>query len=119
MYVKIPLHTGWENSPLKLIDRTYPVDIPYSISEQFAVNITIPKGYKVEEMPKPKNLQLPKDGGSFQFATTQQGDKISISIRIKVKQLLYTPGEYYFLKELFDDIAKKLQEQIVLKKTID
>jgi hypothetical protein len=67
-------------------------------------------------MPKQRNLTLPKEGGSFQYLISQNDNKITVSIRIKIKQIFFTPGEYFFLKELFDDIAKKLQEPIVLKK---
>ena len=37
-------------------------------------------------------------------------------IKVKINQLIFSPDEYPALRDLFDQLAQKMQEQIVLRK---
>jgi Transglutaminase-like superfamily/Domain of Unknown Function with PDB structure (DUF3857) len=116
IYVKPTLQSGWEKNPFKLPTRFYPVEFPYPINEQYVLNLKIPKGYKIEEMPKPVNYSFPPDDAKFQYLIGAQGDNVNLVVRVVIKKTLFAIENYEFLKKFFDDIASKLDEQIVLKK---
>jgi Domain of Unknown Function with PDB structure (DUF3857)/Transglutaminase-like superfamily len=116
MYVKPTLQSGWEKSPFKLQTRYYPVEFPNPINEQYVLNLKIPKGYKIEEIPKTTNFTLPPDDAKFQYLIAQQGDNVNLIVKIVIKRTVFSTENYPFLKKFFDDIAAKLDEQIVLKK---
>jgi Domain of Unknown Function with PDB structure (DUF3857)/Transglutaminase-like superfamily len=116
IYLKPTLQSGWEKNPFKMPKRFYPVEFPYPTNEQFVLNLKIPKGYKVEEMPKPINLTMPPDDGRFQYLITEKDNKINLVVKISLKKTVFFTESYDYLKRFFDDIAAKLDEQIVLKK---
>jgi hypothetical protein len=116
IYVKPTLQSGWEKNPFKLPTRFYPVEFPYPINDQYVLNLKIPKGYKIEEMPKSVNYNFPPDDAKFQYLIAAQGDNVNLIVRVAIKKMLFSIENYEFLKKFFDDIAAKLDEQIVLKK---
>ena len=116
IYVKPTLQSGWEKNPFKSPKRFYPVEFPYPNNEQYILNMKIPKGYKVEEIPKQINLILPPDDGRFQYFISQSDNVVNLVVKINLKRTVFSPDSYEYLKRFFDDIAAKLDEQIVLKK---
>lgn len=116
IYVKPTLQSGWEKNPFKSPKRFYPVEFPYPNNEQYILNMKIPIGYKVEEMPKQINLTLPPDDGRFQYLISQKDNVVNLVVKINLKRTVFSPDSYEYLKRFFDDIAAKLDEQIVLKK---
>lgn len=116
IYLKPMMPTEWASSPFKMIERTFPIEIPYSVKESIVINITLPKGYQIDEMPKSSLTTLNKDDAQFQYNISQIDNKIQLVALIRINKLLYQPIEYQNLKAFFDNIANKLKEQIVLKK---
>lgn len=117
IYVSPALYTSFMENPFKLEERTYPVDMPYPFKEQTIINIEIPEGYRIEELPEITNIALPNDGGKYQFMVSKQDEKnIQIVSRMSVDQTYFKPLEYPAIKSFFDMIVEKQGEQIVLKK---
>lgn len=108
-----------DENPFKLENRLFPVELPTPIADTYLFKIKIPEGYEVEELPKSQNMVLPKGGGKYMFIAGQQGDEIQIMIRLSLSKTQYTPENYSALKELFNQVVAKQQEQIVLKEKTD
>lgn len=115
-----PIVVGsYDENIFKLEKRDYPVDMPYPFKEMYVLNLQIPDGYAIDELPEEANMSLPNNGGKFKFlvnAVTE--DRVQIISSIDIKQLYYTPEEYLAIKYFFDLIVEKQGEQIVLKKKI-
>ncbi len=116
MYVKPTLKTDFDENPFKLPKREFPIEFPYPTKDQFILNLTIPEGYTVEEMPKSLRLSLPDDGGSFTYLSSFKDGVIQLMVKVQITQLIFQPEEYANVKEFFNQIAAKSTEQIVLKK---
>ena len=116
MYVKPTLKSGWETNPFKMEDRTYPVEMPYPNSYQYVLTLTIPEGYKVEELPKNLNLGLPPDDARFVYQISSDEKIIRLTVRIQINRTEYAAESYKFLKTFFAQISTKLEDMIVLKK---
>ncbi len=117
IYLSPVLMEAYEENPFKLEKRNYPIDIPYPISDSYVLNLEIPDGYVIEELPEPANMVLPNKGGKFQFLVNSVSEhRIQIISKVRIKQLIYSPEEYLAIKRFFDLIVEKQGEQIVLKK---
>ena len=116
MYVKPTLKSGWESNPFKMENRTYPVEMPYPNSYQYVLTLTIPEGYKVEELPKNLNLSLPPDDARFVYQISSDEKTIRLTMRIQINRTEYAAESYKFLKTFFAQISTKLEDMIVLKK---
>jgi Domain of Unknown Function with PDB structure (DUF3857) len=116
MYIKPALKTEFDENPFKQPKREYPVDFPYPFKDQFVLNLTIPNGYKVEELPKSIKVNLPENGGTFQYLSSIKDNVIQLIVKIQLDQLHFESEEYPLVKEFFNQIATKSAEQVVLKK---
>lgn len=117
IYLSPVILGAYEENPFKLEKRAYPVNIPYPFNESYVLNLEIPEGYAIEELPESINLALPNKGGKFKFLVNAVSENIiQIVCEVRIKQLIFNPEEYPSIKGLFDVIVEKQGEQIVLKK---
>jgi len=104
------------NNPFTSPTREYPVDYGVSSSEIYQLNLIIPDGYKVEELPQSRSFALGGKGGSFIYKIVQTDNIVSFSMRLNIDKTLLLPDEYINLQEFYNIIVAKESEQIVLKK---
>jgi hypothetical protein len=105
-----------KSNPFKSQERTYPVEMPCVMDEIFTLNMEVPAGYEVEELPKSTLVKYNEDDGLFQYMIAKNENIIQFRSRIKLNKANFPPEEYDVLREFFDMIVKKQGEQIVLKK---
>jgi len=103
-------------NPFKLKERNYPVDIAYPKMEMFSVNFEIPEGYKLLDSPESVVVKTPDGAASFQYVVEEKENKIHVLGKLNLKKAIYTKEEYFVLKELFDKVMEKKEEQIVFEK---
>ncbi|PSL20829.1 DUF3858 domain-containing protein [Chitinophaga ginsengisoli] len=112
-----PLFTeAMHKNPFRSQERRYPVEMPCVMDETYTLNLTIPDGYVVEEIPKSAMVKFNENEGVFQYLIQQNESSIQFRSRIKLNRAVFAPDEYNSLREFFDMIVKKQSEQIVLKR---
>jgi len=117
IYVTPVFYSQFSETPFKLEKRSFPVDFSHPINNQTIINLEVPEGYAVEDLPDAVNLSMPNGGGKFLFSfSTPSENMVQVVMKIQIKKLMFLPDEYPALKNFFDIIAEKHQEQIVLKK---
>ena len=116
IYLPAILSEEEDENPFKSDIREYPVDFATPLLQKSIINIAIPEGYKVEELPKPTKVVLPNNDASFAYKAQQVGANIQVMAQLNIKKTLFLPQEYKLLKELFRNIIDKQGEQIVLKR---
>lgn len=119
IYVNPVLHPAFDENPFKQTVREYPVEMPYPLSHRYVLNLTLPEGYNIEQLPEQVNLSLPENGGKFIYLVSRVPGKprdIQINSTIQINQVRFDPDEYIIIKKFFDLIIEKQQEQLVLKK---
>jgi hypothetical protein len=108
---------GHKENPFKSAVRYYPVEMPYAIDETVNLNLEVPHGYVVDELPQSLVVKLnEQDDGMFEYRISQSCDNISLRSRVRFKRTFFMPDEYETLREFFNLIVKKEAEQIVFKK---
>lgn len=102
----------------KLEQRKFPVDFAYPFKESYRITINFPEDYEVDKLPKGGIFKLPEENGTFTINYVAEGKTLMVRSIINVNKSLYTPEEYFDLKELFKTVVEKQAEQIVFKKKV-
>jgi hypothetical protein len=117
VYINPMFGEGYKENPFKSVERFYPVEMPYTIDETFQLQMQLPAGYEVDELPQQLVVKLNEhDDGLFEYRITESNGTISLRSRLRIKRSLFEPDEYSKLREFFSIVVKKHSEQIVLKK---
>ena len=117
IYLNPMFGEGWKENPFKSAVRNYPVEMPYLIDEIFLLRFEIPAGYEVDELPRQLKVKLnEEDEGNFEYLITVSDGAVSLRSRLRLKRCYFYPEEYDMLREFFNLVVKKHNEQIVLKK---
>lgn len=103
-------------NPFKSETRIYPVDFGSPTEQMFIGKYVLPAGYAIEELPKPKLIVLPNNGGKFLYSASPTPDGIQVTSQVVINQALFAQYEYAALKEFYNQVVAKQAEQIVIKK---
>jgi hypothetical protein len=118
LYCKPVLDFLMLENPFKNVNRTFPVNFPYFHQAQYVLNLDLPLGYRLEEVPEAAKVFLPRDGGRLLFSVAPVSDRrIQLSLKADISQLDFMPDEYGILRQFFDLMVEKTQTQLVLKKS--
>ncbi len=108
---------GIRKNPFKSAERVYPVEMPYASDETYMLTMEVPDGYVVDELPKQMLAKLDEKGSAmFEYRITQSGNTISFRSRIKFSRTIFMPDEYANLREFYNLVVTKQNQQIVFKK---
>ncbi len=108
---------GYKENPFKSARRLYPVEMPYTKDEIFTLQMEIPAGYVIDELPKQAIVKFNEEGDAmFEYRISSSGGSITFRSRLVIKRTYFAPDEYESLREFFSFIVKKHNEQVVFKK---
>jgi len=105
-----------KENPFKAANRLYPVERPYCEDNTFTLNMEIPRGYKVEEIPRSAKVMLNENDGIFEYIIAANASRIQLRCRVVIKKANFLPDDYQNLRDFFAFIVKKEAEEIVFKK---
>ncbi|MFL9831359.1 DUF3857 domain-containing protein [Flavobacterium sp. ST-87] len=116
IYINPLLFLTRRQNPFKQDVREYPVDYGYPFQDKYAVNIQIPKGYKVESLPQSVTLKMNDDLGVFRYLTNLNEDFIQVSVSNQINASMVLSEDYIALKSYYQKMIEKQNEKIVLTK---
>lgn len=105
-----------KQNPFTSAERLYPVEMLHKLNEVFSLNMEIPKGYKVDEIPKSTRVKLNDNEGMFEYIINNDGTRIQLRSKIVLEKANFMPDDYETLRNFYAFIVKKHAEQIVFKK---
>lgn len=103
-------------NPFKSETRQYPVDFGSPMEKLYMCKITIPDGFKVEELPQTKIMKLGENAVKYTYSLTQSGNTLQFTSHFLLNNSLFVQTDYTHLREFYDLVVAKQAEQIVLKK---
>jgi len=106
-----------KTNPFLLNERTYPIDFGYKKKLSYIVKINTPNNYKIISAPESVRLSIPNKGGVFLCNTTMKDNEITIFLQYSLNKTIYSPQEYPYLKEFYNQIIKTQNSLITLEKT--
>jgi hypothetical protein len=110
------LNMGLTENPFKSATRSYPVEMPYVSEKTYVLNMEIPAGYEIDDLPKSQKILLNENEGYYDFQLETAGGTIKIKSTVVLKKAIFEPEEYNSLKDFYTAIIKKQSEMIVFKK---
>lgn len=116
LYFNPMFSEGQKQNPFKSAQRNYPVEMPYTVNEVYILNMEVPNGYAIEEIPKSVRFKMNDGEGMFEYLCVKSPDKIQLQSTIKINKANFQQEDYESLREFFSFIIKKQSEQIVFKK---
>jgi hypothetical protein len=116
IYFNPLLTEAYKTNPFTAATRNYPVEMPYTSNEVININIEIPKGYKVDELPKSARVNLEEKDGMFEYIIQADAENIQMRCRIAINKATFGSDDYESLREFYSYVVKKQSEQIVFKK---
>jgi len=101
-----------EKHTFEHVARTQPLcfDFPYRLADD--VTITLPDGWKVESIPKPKGLDL--KGMLYYASAEQQGQTLHLRRRIDLGVVLVAVQAYPTIRNFYQTVRSGDDEQIVM-----
>lgn len=106
-----------KKNPFTSNKRIYPIEIPYIIKEVIILDMEIPNGYVVEELPKSVRYFLNENEGVFEYLAIKKENKVQLRSTIHIKKANFPQEDYDTLREFFGFVIQKQGEQIVFKKS--
>lgn len=96
--------------------RKNPIELPFKEDYTVSINLKIPEGYKVEELPHPMSIKTQDGQGYCRYNIVNQGNSIMLNYCFAFNKLLYLPEEYPLIKTFLESIVEKNNEMLILKK---
>jgi transglutaminase-like putative cysteine protease len=116
IYFNPIFHERFNSNPFNPPERHYPVEMPFCINNNYILNMEVPKGYRVEQLPKPEKVELKDSSGLFEYLISAEENKIHFRTRLVIRKTNYGLEEYPAIRDFFSLIVSKEKEPIVLKK---
>jgi hypothetical protein len=107
LYTENPFHTE---------TRVYPIDFDYLKTYMQIVEIEIPEGYVVDEVPKPAKIMMNDNDIVLNYRIGVDGNRIRLNYVYQLKKLQFAVTEYDAIRDFYAKLVAKNSEQIVLKK---
>lgn len=107
-----------KDNPFKTSDRKHPVNFGYSKDFTYKLSLDISKNLEVISLPTDINMALSNLKGQFIYSCSfdSTNNKINLISKIVLRNPIYHAEQYQELKELYNRIIQKQEEQIVLKR---
>ncbi len=116
IYLSATLGLGVQENPFKHDQRELPIDFTYPRSHTHLLNLFVPEGYEIAELPKSVKLVLPDQSASFLFQVVSQKENIQIMSKFQIHGQFYRVEAYPYLRKLYQAALESHQAQIVLKR---
>ncbi|MEP6583246.1 MAG: DUF3857 domain-containing protein [Ginsengibacter sp.] len=116
VYFNPMLDDALKNNPFAAAERFYPVEMPYAIDKNYFLTMQIPKGYKVDELPKSARVNFNEDEGMFEYLLSADKDLVQMRCRLLLKKATFLNEDYQSLRDFYAFVVSKEAEQIVFKK---
>ncbi len=98
-------------------ERKLPIEFNYPSIFRATVNIEMPEGFALAEIPKSNRITL-NEACKLSYVIQMNGNKIMLSYSFEMGQVLFPQMEYENLQAYFTAVVNKNNEMIVLKKVI-
>lgn len=116
IYINPMLFTHIAENKFTQSDRKLPIEFPYPQLYSYFINIQVPDGYTIAELPKSTRISFNENKGRCSYVIGQNGNVIQLNYKFDLSQILFPTSDYNTIKEFWGQAAIKNNEMVVLKK---
>ena len=96
-------------NPFNLDERNFDVDLGSRETEKHYIEIELPEGFTLTQGPKKMNLTLPEASARYFYNGIIEDNTLKVSQQLMLNKAIFSPEEYFGLKELFSRIIQHMQ----------
>lgn len=108
----------FEQNPFLLDERHYPVDFGYPRKYRYSINITIPEGYEVQELPEVQSVQLGDKMVVFKFYYKESSNQVALTFDLDLNSSHIKAEDYQGLKDVFKHVTDVQNNSLVVLKKL-
>jgi hypothetical protein len=107
----------FETNPFTNAWRRYPMSFPAKENKTYTINLKLPAGYTIEEIPKPSIVNL-NDHDQYKNMVTydKEANMLTIYSRLQLGDTWYPVSQYSSVKDFFDKMGEAQQASLAIKK---
>ena len=106
----------FKQNPFLLEERNYPVDFGYPSSYKYQINMEIPDGYSIYELPEKKSVRMADSQALFKFDLVQNEKSVALIFDLKINRYHILPENYQALKGLFKHVTTVQNNSLIVFK---
>lgn len=91
----------FDENPFKASERNYPIDFGYKRRYDYTMNIKIPEGYGIKNLPDNNTVVLPGNAGSLRFECKKNADVLTVFFDFRLNATQYKSNAYKLIKDFF------------------
>jgi hypothetical protein len=114
IYINPFLNEITATNPFREKERKYPVDLVYPYMKEYNASVTIPEGYKIEELPE--TYSIINDDYELIYTLTIEGNQANVMLSYRINKPIFNSTEYNSLKIFYNMIISKAAEKVILSK---
>jgi transglutaminase-like putative cysteine protease len=103
-------------NPFSQEKRLFPLDFGSPIKKLAVINVKIPDGYSIVELPADITYNLGKSDGKFEFSCSKKGNVLQIISSVTLDKFAFSASQYPAILDFYSMIIKKESELIVFRK---
>lgn len=103
-------------NPFKQEERKLPIEFIIPIKNSYMLNLEIPEGYEIDELPQQVNIRTSDKSAHLRYLVQLNGNRLQIVHSWGIDKTFYSAESFKELKEFYSLLVAKQGEQIVLKK---
>jgi len=117
MYVDFTLDKFFQENPFKAKTRNHPIDFHFPKVYTIISDFTIPQGWEIESIPESLHLDLGEGKVlKYRFVAVKNPKIVKLERSFAINQPVISAKNYEIVKQYFEQIVQKEQEQLILKK---
>ncbi len=116
IYINPMIDKQFTENPFRTETRTFPINFDYLTTYMQVIEIKIPEGYVVDEMPKPARMVMNDNDIVLTYRIGVDGNVIKVNYVYQLKKIIFPATDYDGIRDFFAKLVAKNSEQIVLKK---
>lgn len=109
----------FESNPFKLESRDYPIDFGYPRTYRYQMNINVPDGYEVTEVPESASFVFGESAIDLKFLVQKSETQVNISFYMAMRRSYFAPENYTAIKQIFNTAVKLQQNSLVVLKKVN
>jgi len=104
----------FDSNPFKLEKRAYPIDFGHPRTYKYHLNVNVPAGYKVGELPESFALKLGDSNIDLKFLVNKNDSQVSISYHLSLSHAYFEPEDYDAIKQIFGKAVAAQKNSIIV-----
>jgi hypothetical protein len=117
IYVNPWIKKHLDKSPFRDDIRNLPIDFIIPSQENLTVNIQLPEGYELTEIPKSSNLVIQGKKATYKYAVNETiPGKIQLISQLNIDDPFFSTNEYQAIQAFFSKLEMTQSSQLILKK---